>query len=100
MSWYEIRLTRSQIRDGVLAALQDEFRRIWGLVGERKDMALFAQTQRDISDGQRFFISPGSLPWAESIILFHYASPCDKPKKTEVTLELLVGHPEAEGLIE
>ena len=100
MTWYEVRLTRAQIREGAFGELQNEFRRLWHLVGERKDMALFAETQTEKSDGQIFYISPGSLPWAESIIFFHYASPCDKPKKSEVRLDLLVGHPEAEGLIE
>ena len=100
MSWYLISLTESQIREGILAALQDEFRRIWQLVGEREDMALFAANQREKVDGQLFYISPGSLPWAESILSQYLASPCDPPEKNKVILKLLVGHPEAEELIE
>jgi len=99
MSWYEIRLTTEQIEEGVLAALQNEFRRLWQLIGEREDMALFTGTQYGHRNGQRFFIFPGSLPWAESIISHYFASPCDLPKKTKVRLKLLVGHMEAEGLI-
>ena len=100
MNWYEIRLTKGQIRDGTLTALQNEFKRLWHLVGERKEMALFAGTQHEKRNGQRFYISPGSLPWAESIITHYFASPCDKPTKTEVTPKLLFGHPESQGLIE
>ena len=99
MSWYEIRLTRSQIREGVLAALQDEFRRLWQLIGEREDMALFAANQREKRDGQLLYISPGSLPWADSIVSVYFGSPCDRPKKALLP-RLLVGHMEAEGLIE
>ena len=100
MSWYEIRLTEGQIREGVLAALQNEFSILWQLVGEREDMALFAGNQREKSDGQKFYISPGSLPWADRILSLYIGSPCDKPQKTAVRPKLLVGHQEAEGLIE
>jgi hypothetical protein len=100
MSWYEIRLTRGQIRDGVLTALENEFRRIWQLGGEREDMALFAGTQHEKGDGQLFYISPGSLPWADRRVSLYIASLCEKPLKTEVRPKLLVGHPEAQGLIE
>ena len=100
MIWYEIELTTEQVKEGVLAALQNEFRRLWRLVGEREDMALFEGIQHLPGNGQRFFISPGSLPWAESIISQYLASPCDPPEKNKVILKLLVGHPEAEELIE
>ena len=81
-----------------MAELKNEFRQIWRLVGEREDMALFAANQREKGDGQRFYISPGSLPWADRIISFYFGSPCDKPNKA-VRLRLLVGHMEAVGLI-
>ena len=100
MSWYEIRLTKGQIREGTLAALQNEFTRLWQLVGERKDMALFSGSQDEKRNGQLFYISPGSLPWADRIISLYFGSPCEKPQKPEVRPKLLVGHPEAQGLIE
>jgi hypothetical protein len=100
MNWYEISLTKGQIEEGVLAILQNDFRRLWQLVGEREDMALFVETHQGQRNGQRCFISPGSLPWAESIISHYFASPCDPPEKSKVTLEILIGHPEAEELIE
>jgi hypothetical protein len=101
VSWDEIRLTEGLIRDGVLAALQDEFSRLWQLVREREDTALFSGTRHEKGNGHGgFHISPGSLPWADKIISIYFGSPCDKPQKTAARPKLFVGHPEAEGLIE
>ena len=100
MTWHRIRFTKAHIKEGSLAALEKEFKVLWQLVGERKDMALFAGTQHEIGNGQLFYISPGSLPWADRIISAYFGSPCEKPQKPEVRPKLLVGHSEAEGLIE
>ena len=100
MSWHRIRFTKSQIKAGYLRALKTEFKRLWNLVGAPKDMALFAGSPHEKKDEQCFYLSPGCLPWAERLVSLHFGSPCDKPPKTEVRPKLLVGHPEATGLIE
>jgi hypothetical protein len=62
-------------------------------------MALFAANLIEKGDGQLFYLSPGSLPWADRIISLYFGFPCDKPKNT-VRPKLLVGHFEAVGLMD
>ena len=87
MIWYEIELTTEQVKEGVLAALQNEFRRLWRLVGEREDMALFEGIQHLPGNGQ----SPSYHNTLHPHVIL---------LKKKVILKLLVGHPEAEELIE
>ena len=100
MSWHKIRLTKGQVKAGHFQALRSEFKRIWHLVGAPKDMALFAGSPHEKKDEQCFYLSPGCLPWAEKIISHHFGTPCDKPPRTQSPFKLIVGQPEAEGLIE
>ena len=100
MIWYKIRLTKGQIREGILLSLKKEFKRVWRLVGAPKDMALFAGSPFEKKNEQCFYLTPGCLPWAESIISQFFGSPCEKPAKAEYPPALLVGHPEAKRLVD
>lgn len=100
MIWYKIRLTKGQVSAGALISLKKEFQRLWRLVGTPKDMALFAGSPFEKKNEQCFYLTPGCLPWAESIISRYFASPCEKPFITDYPPSLLVGHPEAKRIVE
>ena len=99
MTWHRIRFTKANIKEGSPEAFKREFKRFWYRVGKPKDMALFLGNPYEGKKEQVFYLSPECLPWAQSIISYYYASPCDKPPKTEVTPKLLIGHPEAIELV-
>ena len=100
MIWYKIRLTKSQVKGEVFVLLKKELKRLWNLVGTPKEMALFAGSPFEKKNEQCFYLTPGCLPWAESLISKYFASPCENPAKGEYPPALLVGHPEAERMVE
>jgi hypothetical protein len=98
MSWFEILLTKDQVRTGEIKRLQKGFRDAFHKAGLPNEMALFAGIPRD--DGEYpFYLTPACSKFAEAFISEYSGRPCEKPKKTALEPSLLIGFNKAWDLL-
>jgi hypothetical protein len=98
MSWFEILLTKEQVRAGEIKRLQQGFRDAFHEAGWPNEMGLFAGIPR-INGEHPFYFTPACSRFAEAFISEYSGRPCEKPKKTAFEPSLLIGFNKAWDLL-
>lgn len=98
MSWFEILLSKEQVKAGEIKRLQQGFREAFHKVGLPNEMGLFAGIPRG-SGEHPFYLTPACSRFAEDFISEYSGRPCEKPKKTAFEHSLLIGFNKAWDLL-
>lgn len=87
MSWYEVKLSREQVVDGISEKIQRDFEELFIKAEKPPEMALFCDTFT-VPQFSMYF-SPVSAKYCSELISGYSGDPCKKPDASEVIL--LVG---------
>lgn len=92
-SWYCVSMTTNQVAGGEGMRFQESYFRLFTSGGAPRMAALFAPNPfTSEHDGHHYYLSPGSLAFARSLIVEYRAKACAKPPPDAA---LLVGHDSA-----